>query len=580
LPPADCSAIESLSCLYGADHLAAQYCGFKSSPSVPDGHWQHGWIPQYHAISPAMVICGEGDYPEKKQTGKFFVARQDEVDYLRGAGYRHVEAIGLPVTYLKPVEQQRLRSRLLVMPVHSLETTSLRLDFESYADAIDQIRDEFEEVVICVHPSCYAKGYWVENFEQRGYPIVTGASLFDRKGLHRMQRLMSGFEFITSNGFGSFLAYGAYFGARVSVYGPDCERSEEDYKNLPSNHGYPDGFWKLETQTAVKREYPFLFGDPWGISSQEKWGRLEVGADQVPTPHRLRKMFGWTPKRVIRSRCLKAMQAIRGVATRKFGHYRKLLTQPGYRELERAFQPASAVPAGEMVTLFYHGKPLKTVVDKTARQEFQEVFIEKRFRFHLRDRTMRLIDGYAGSGFLAAFLKTEYPDSELTVFEPRGKEFVCLQENAKELGIAPGNVVKGRPGMADESAYWLERGVAGRRMLSRKTSLDSIEIESRDLRKLLDIPVGFLRLELTDAEVDLLEEVADKLGNVENLVVEYRALFSGPQRLASLMTSLGKAGFRTHIKERFGSPNPLFERNVDQRDFASDHRVTVFAFRV
>lgn len=579
LPIEQAASIRSLSCMYGADLLASAHCGINGTPPIPRGIWQHGWIPHYHAICPSMVICGEGSYSERKETESFFVARKDEQDYLRSMGYPHAEAIGLPITYLPPIEQPRLQSRLLVMPVHSIRTTSLQLDFEAYADSIDAIRSKFEEVVVCVHPSCFAKGYWVDSFGKRGYPIVSGATMYDRNGLHRMQRLMSGFDCITSNGFGSFLAYGAYFGARVSVFGPESERSEEDYKNLPSASAFPGGFWKLETQATLKLEYPFLSCDPWKAIVNDEWGRHELGANQKPEPSHLRKLFGWSPKKVLRDRCENTVKSVASTVGKKLGHTRRMLFRSEYRIVNKVFAQVARPIDGERRSVVVNGKTLDILCGALAREEFIDVYMDKSYHVRLRDNPGRLIDGNAGSGMLMAYLKQEYPDAEIMAFEPRTEQFGCLEENAKRLGISRESIFKGRPEKENSTSFWLDRGVGGRRTQQTDFAGRTTRVQNRDIRELISVPVAFLRLDLTDAEIDILEYAQPQLHNVSNIVVEYAALFGGKQKLASLLRVLEEAGFRVHIKELFGSPSPLSEQEIDEADFACDHRLRIFGFR-
>ena len=282
-------------CLYGAPYVAAGYVGL---PDLRDprlrGEWAHGWHPPTHNIHPELVIGSTGKSRLRRHFRHFWVARQDQVDYLSAHGYLHVRAIGLPVVYLPPRKVSRERDSLLVMPVHSLDTTQHNWNFERYAEEIAKLRGRFSRIVICVHTSCAKKGYWVRAFEERGFPIVFGADVGDRNSLLRMKALFSQFEFVTSNGFGSHLAYAAYFGAKPSVYGELPLYQEDDFKNDRLYRSCPDlvqvvlGLMRRE---SIKSVGAWLFSEPDAAKEALAWGAFQVGHDHKVSPRELQMIF-------------------------------------------------------------------------------------------------------------------------------------------------------------------------------------------------------------------------------------------------------------------------------------------------
>ena len=87
-----------------------------------------------------------------------FVARQDEVAFLKAGGYRKVRAIGLPIIYTKPSGLQRIPKSLLVMPTHSIASDVLVPSTEQYVREIASIKNRFGLVAACVSTHCIAKG--------------------------------------------------------------------------------------------------------------------------------------------------------------------------------------------------------------------------------------------------------------------------------------------------------------------------------------------------------------------------------------------------------------------------------------
>jgi hypothetical protein len=298
---------ESQNCGYGAQSVAAHYCGFEEPPLVMSGEWQHGWHPPQHNIHPELVVGTTGSSRDWRDKIPFWVARKDQEEYLRAHGYVRAGAIGLPLVYLPKVEVQREVGSLLVMPVHSLSYTKHSWDFDRYADEIASVAGRFSRVAVCVYPACFQKNYWVTSFRDRGLPVVSGAQYTDPNSLLRIATLFSRFEFVTSNGFGSQLAFAAYLGAKPSIYGTLATYTAEDfsedlfYRQCPGL--LPRGL-ELVGETHLRKTYPEFFCDPWTARSCEKWGAWQLGAEWKRPPAELRRLFRWTIKKRV-SRGLK-----------------------------------------------------------------------------------------------------------------------------------------------------------------------------------------------------------------------------------------------------------------------------------
>jgi len=217
---------------YGDQKAAAIYCAFQDVPHPINGEWQHGWIVPERNIHPEFVIGSDGRSYERRERCTFYVARQDQVDYLRSQGYKKVHAIGLPVLYVQAPQVKRIPGSLLVMPAHSLPETTEEWDADEYARSINSIAPRFSLVCLCVHKSCIGKGNWVSAFKDVNIQIVEGADERDQNSYLRLASLFNKFEFVTSNDFGSQIAYASYFKCKVSVAGPHLKWKKTDYEDL------------------------------------------------------------------------------------------------------------------------------------------------------------------------------------------------------------------------------------------------------------------------------------------------------------------------------------------------------------
>ena len=279
---------------YGADKVVAEYCGLKRIPNYFDGHWQHGWIAPYFNVHFSHLI------PEKildKSKEVCFVARKDQEEFYKTNGYIS-KAIGLPIAYTQPSECSRKKGSLLVMPAHSNEYTKHRWKFEQYADEINSLKSHFSEIVVCVHKGCVVNNYWIGEFSSRGFPIIIGADAKDRNSLTRMRHLMEHFEFVTTNAYGSCIAYAAAFGAKVSIYGSFSQPNVDDFSEI--KHCHDNFFWErnvyLQSENKTREELNDFFTHPVFAKDRTAWGSRQIGCENVISPQELKKHFMWTKR--------------------------------------------------------------------------------------------------------------------------------------------------------------------------------------------------------------------------------------------------------------------------------------------
>lgn len=283
-------------CHYGAPYIASEYCNLIHEDSIPTirGEWCHGWHPIEHNVHPELVVGTTGNSRDSKNTTIFWVARDDQVAYLREHGYKRAEAIGMPLIYLQRPTLARIKGSLLVMPVHSLETTKHDWDFDKYANEIQAIRHNFSMVVVCIHPDCIKNGYWLNAFNNKGFTVISGAYPQDRNSLLRMAILFSRFEFVTTNGFGSHLVYSSYFGAKTSIYGTNPRYSNKDFNNNAFSENCPELIpiiVDLLSESKLRDRYEYFYTNPWSASEKQRWAEFQVGLKHKQSPHDLERIF-------------------------------------------------------------------------------------------------------------------------------------------------------------------------------------------------------------------------------------------------------------------------------------------------
>jgi len=265
---------------YGAAYVAQKYCGLPLFKELRiRGEWQHGWHPEEHNVHPELVI-GNNGLSKTGRSNYYWVARKDQEEYLKSHGYINAQAIGLPIIYVEKPKIRRVEGSLLVMPAHSLPTTTHKWDMQTYAREIGEISSRFSKVVVCVHPSCLKKRYWVDEFEKRGFSVIPGADPYDSNSLSRMAELFCGFKYVTGNTFGSYIVYSAFFGAKPSIYGSYAEYREEEQRNTPLYMNCPELLpivTNLTNETNIRKTYDWLFSDPDAARSHKGWADYQLG---------------------------------------------------------------------------------------------------------------------------------------------------------------------------------------------------------------------------------------------------------------------------------------------------------------
>lgn len=212
---------------YGALQTAATYAELAlPTRYIVHGLWQHGCFAPWEAATPgALVFNAPG-----AQARPVLVARQEEAEFLIAHGYGQARAVGMPILYTPASGLPRTPRSLLVMPTHTLigDKYPDRAAFNRYADEVRELAKDFDHVTVCIHPSCRRNGLWFPEFTERGFTIVLGAQTNDANALHRMRALFEQFETVTTNGWGSHVAYALAFGAKVAIHGTKPIVTEEN----------------------------------------------------------------------------------------------------------------------------------------------------------------------------------------------------------------------------------------------------------------------------------------------------------------------------------------------------------------
>jgi hypothetical protein len=116
---------------------------------------------------------------------------------------------------------------------------------------------------------------------------------------------------MTTNTIGSHVAYAAYSGCKVSIYGDYCSPTKNDYRNDPYYQKYPEllNYWVDQSQKSViKKRYPEFFTVPMEATERKDWGAEVVGAAYRKEPQEIATLLGWSTANQILGYCREGLR--------------------------------------------------------------------------------------------------------------------------------------------------------------------------------------------------------------------------------------------------------------------------------
>ncbi len=282
--------VVSISDIYGANTVVAEYCGLRREEADIPGFWMHGWIPSYHNVHPAFIALHKREisgtrFPWSRDTFNTsdvqLVARADQENFLCKHGYTNVKAIGSPFVYLKQPDFPRIKDSLLVVPPHGIgwrgENSPL---VKKYVEYISSLKTKFSVIRLCIPVNDYITGDWWPAFQKAGIENIVSVDRSDPRAMHRLRQILSQFEYVTTNCFGSIIAYAAYSGCKISVAGPYDTITEELLKKSHAVIHFPELLEKQIqrcSENALRSHYPELFIEPEHACERISWGSFELG---------------------------------------------------------------------------------------------------------------------------------------------------------------------------------------------------------------------------------------------------------------------------------------------------------------
>jgi FkbM family methyltransferase len=197
---------------------------------------------------------------------------------------------------------------------------------------------------------------------------------------------------------------------------------------------------------------------------------------------------------------------------------------------------------------------------------YEEIFVNQIYAFTTSNPRPRIVDLGANVGVSVLYFKQRFPAARIEAYEPDPSIFGYLKQNVESHGLTDV--------MLHNAAVWTERrtlrfepdGADGGRI--DPGAARGIEVPAVPIAELLGGDrIDFLKMDIEGAEDEVLPACEGRLGNVDNLFVEYHSSPRKPQRLDRIIDTLAHAGFRISMETIHFPRSPfLRKRSADPFD--------------
>ena len=187
-------------------------------------------------------------------------------------------------------------------------------------------------------------------------------------------------------------------------------------------------------------------------------------------------------------------------------------------------------------------------------QEYKDIFGARIYHFDSDRPSPRVIDGGGYIGMSVLYTKLTHPGARVTCFEPDPAIHAVLRRNVEVNRLHDVELVEAGLAAETGSIPFLPDGADGGRLVEVG---DTEVVKTVRLSNYLDEPVDFLKLNIEGMELPVLEEAADFLPEVRELVIEYHGRPEEPQLLGSILSLLDGCGFRYLVNHFDYETNPV-----------------------
>jgi FkbM family methyltransferase len=224
---------------------------------------------------------------------------------------------------------------------------------------------------------------------------------------------------------------------------------------------------------------------------------------------------------------------------------RRIFSPPEERAWRRFRDYAERWPRSGLHALDALGLYLEFPDPGAMASQWHDLFIRNTLDLQCGVEAPRILDCGAHVGLASLWMKRRWPRARITAFEADPQIARLLRANLARNGASDVEVVEAAVWRCDGDVAFCAAGsdAGAVAAVAAAPGEASIRVRSVRLRHWLTEPIDLLKLDIEGAELDVLEDSADRLHHVRAVHLEVHDFDSARRLLPGCLTRLSGAGF-------------------------------------
>lgn len=233
---------------------------------------------------------------------------------------------------------------------------------------------------------------------------------------------------------------------------------------------------------------------------------------------------------------------------------RRIFSPPEERAWRRFRDYAERRPRSGLHALDALGLHLEFPDPGAMASQWHDLFVRKTLDLHCDAEAPRILDCGAHVGLASLWMKRRWPRARITAFEADPEIARLLRANLERNGASDVEVVEAAVWRCDGDVPFRAPGSDAGAVdaVAADTGGARIRVRSVRLRHWLTEPIDLLKMDVEGAELDVLDDSADRLHHVRAVHLEVHDFDSGRRLLPGCLVRLAEAGF-TYALSDLGS---------------------------
>lgn len=206
----------------------------------------------------------------------------------------------------------------------------------------------------------------------------------------------------------------------------------------------------------------------------------------------------------------------------------------------------------------------------------KEIFIEEIYKQEF-PLNCRILDCGSHIGISVLYYKKLCPSARVIAFEPDDQNYALLKNNVASHQLQNVICLNEAVWTEDTILQFIQDGNMGSKISSSEISNNAINVRATRLKKYLNEPIEFLKIDIEGAEYKVLTDIKENLDSVKKIFLEYHGTFEQNNELLEMLEIVKKAGFKFYIKEAANVFLQPFFRAKMKTDY--DVQLNIFCFR-